>query len=96
MIVVIVCIYFLFSGSKLKFVRIMVVFLVVFQLDVIFDGCVIKYYDQYWSKIMEDYDDDVVGVVFFIIIFLCFKVLVVCVRVILNLGIEQGRNWNGQ
>lgn len=37
---------------------------------------------------MEDYDDDVVGVVFFIIIFLCFKVLIVCVRVILNLGIE--------
>lgn len=96
MIAATVCTYFLFSGSKLKSARIMVVLLVVFQPDVISDGRVTKHHDQHRSKIMEDHDDDAVGVAPPIITLPCLKALAARVRVILNPGIEQGRNWNGQ
>lgn len=96
MIAAAVSTYFLFGGSKLKSARIMVVLLVVFQPDVISDGRVTKHHDQHWGKIMEDHDDDAVGVAPPVVPLPCLQALTARVRVILNPGIEQGRNRNGE
>ena len=74
----------------------MPVLLIVLQPDVIPDCCITKHHNEHGGKVMEDHDNDTVGVTTTLVALPGLQALAASVGVVLDPGIEEGGDGDGQ